>query len=1007
MSHLNSILLNNNINIPLNELNEKICYCDNLLEQIFSPNKSPKLNEVFCQECDTHVPTKYHSEGLDTHLVATSLVAENFGQIFYDKFKSNFEAIDIDENTFVKLCEIVGLFHDIGKPFARNIVNEKKKHPIYLGHAQLGTRLIDQINITDDLINKNKISIEWAINHHMCSCTHMGEINEQIKNIGIHMIMDLPNSIEIKILSYSLLSVLSYADHLSRLAEDTNNYNTSLTKEHSFALFNKLMDLDIENFSLPDFNGKIILMNYGLSGSGKSYFANHIKNKFNEQYDIIHIERDRSLYTVYEKLFGPISTINNQLTYRQVYDSVYANNKTDVQDQWLQDLCDGLETNQTKNGIIIIIDTVQTLFTGQWNTTIESIKTKSEEAYNNYLNSPKIVYYSIPIHMFGSVISEEIPTKTGKYSILPDPSLRGLFWPHLLTETGKQENLTYGSGSIKLLSNYINSYFNIQNKKLANALSNEMKTNCQHNIIYLLNEIIIQKQTKNVGEAFFHFMNQYLDKSGGHLRFIFYKTEIENRDYQLITFSYDDGLQTFNGTTRDYRGEGIIYVKAENKFYYLRPSLPVFPEMASIQKDNKVLPYLVNSDLWDNLENFANPTYRRLKTRIKPKNILGLYMVPKYDGSLFNLTFIHKSNKVYSMIDSLIQHNINLSNTKILNTSFYYHTNGLFLMGSKGTILSKNPVNERIHNSILGSYESIDQFLTIANSYVTNDSLFTNINEQIITLHYEAIDAIPTPELTVYYGKAWCPFFGITIYNSLTNKKEFKLPQDEYKGEGLCIADIHDCNCNWHEAQNAYQTNYNKLLEGDQIVEPEGYVLHLFGSDNFGNYEWLPIKYKYKIYYTAHKPESKHNLDMALQLSSDPQYELLRQRLAKFREKMSVEQILLNQMTTIDCINNIIKLSITELAETRQLETNSAKIIVKKDWAMYWKQNISILDQYFDVIKLALIEHYDQYKQINMTKSIFPFLMKLYEKCKLNDSVNQLIDLSNDQLIQLLKSDFI
>lgn len=1006
MSHLNSILLNNNINIQLTELNEKICRCDNLLEQIFSPNKSPKLNEVFCQECDTHVSTKYHSEGLDTHLVATSLVAENFGQIFYDKFKSNFEAIDIDENTFVKLCEIVGLFHDIGKPFARNFINEKKKHPIYLGHAQLGTRLIDQINTTDDLINKNKISIEWAINHHMCSCTHMGDIDKQIKNIGIHMIMDLPNCIEIKILSYSLLSVLSYADHLSRLAEDTNNYNTSLTKEHSFALFNELMDLDIKNLSLPDFNGKLILLNYGFSGSGKSYFANHIKNSFSEQYDIVHIERDRSLYTVYEKLFGPI---NSQLTYRQVYEYVYANNKTDVQDQWLQDLCDGLETNQTKNGIIIIIDTVQTLFASQWNTTIESIKIKSEEAYNNYLNSPKIGYYSIPIHMFGSVISEEIPTKTGKYSILPDQSVRGLFWPHLLTETGKQENLTYGSGSIKLLSNYINSYFNIQNEKLANTLSNEMKTNCQHNIIYLLNEIIIKKQTKNVGEAFFHFMNQYLDKSGGHLRFISYKTEIENRDYQLITFSYDDGLQTFNGTTRDYRGEGIIYVKAENKFYYLRPSLPVFPEMASIQKDNKVLPYLVNSNLWDNLENFANPTYRQLKTRIKPKNILGLYMVPKYDGSLFNLTFIHKSNKVYSMIDSLIQHNINLSNTKILNTSFYYHTNGLFLMGSKGTVLSKNPVNERIHNSILGSYQSIDQFLTIADSYVMNNLLFTDIGEQIITLHFEAIDAIPTPELTVYYGKAWCPFFGITIYNSLTNKKEFKLPQDEYKGEWLCIADIHDCNCNWHDAQNSYQTNYNKLLEGDQIIEPEGYVLHLFGFDNFGNYEWLPIKYKYKIYYTAHKPESKHNLDMAIQLSSDPQYELLRQRLAKFREKMSVEQILLNQITTIESINNIIKLSINELAETRQLETNSVKIIVKKDWAMYWKQNknISNLDQYFDVIKLALTEHYDQYKQINITKSIFPFLMKLYEKCKLNESVDQLIDLSNDQLIQLLKSDFI
>lgn len=1026
--HLNTILSNNNINIDQTELNKKICVCDNLLQLIFSPNKSLKLNEVFCQECDSHVQTKYHSEGLDTHLIATSLVAENFGQIFYEKFKTYFDSIYVSNEIFIELCRTVGLFHDIGKPFARNIINEKKKHPIYVGHAQLGTRLIDQINFEKDsfLLEKYKICIEWAINHHMCSCTHMGSIERNLPNIGIHMMMDLNKSIgitetiesnDLKIISFALLSVLSYADHLSRIAEDIEHYNLNDTLKHSFELFTQLIEFDANisiNSLLPEFNGKLILLNYGLSGSGKSFCANKIKEKYQDKYDIIHIERDNTLYYVHEKFIGPIGN----LSYRQVYDNVYANNKSNVQEQWIQDLCDGFESPQTKNGVIIIIDTVQLLFASQWNMTIESIKNKSEEAYNIYINTPKIGFYSIPIHMFEKLldvndkISNNIVSKIGKFSILPDNSLKGLFWPNIYTEKSEKnilDNLAYGSGSFKLISNYINSYFDIQNKKLSNFLLNDnMQNNTQHNLVYLLNNIIEQKQTKNVGEAFFHFMNQYLDKSGGHLRFISHRTEIENKDYQLITFTYDDGLQTFNGTTRDYRGEGVIYSKSENKFYYLRASLPVFPEMASVQKDTNVLPYLINSNLWDELENFANPTYRKLKLQIKPKEINGLYMVPKYDGSLFNLTFIHKLNIVYPMICALIDHNIILSNAKILSSSYYIVNDGIFLMGSKGTILSKNPVNERIHNSILGSYDSIEQFLTIAQNYVKRDDLFgPNIDKQIITLHFEAIDAIPTPELTVYYGKAWCPFFGITIYNEVTNKKEFKLPLNEYKGEWLCVADIYDCNCDWSNVQNAYKTNYNKLLDGDQIVEPEGYVLHLFGSAN-NNTEWLPIKYKYKIYYTAHKPESKHNLEMALQLSSDSKYELVRQRLAKFREKMSVEQILSNQINTINEINNIIKLSVSKLAETRQLETHAVKIVVKKDWAMYWKQNnnLNLLSVHFNTIKLSLMEHYEQYKNIEVNKSIFPFLMKLFEVYTLDKSIDQLINQTNDQLIKLFEEKF-
>jgi hypothetical protein len=1035
LNHLYEILANNNIMsqyTDTNLLQQEICECDNLIQLVFSETNSPKLYNAFCHECSTHVETKFHKEGLDTHLVATSLVAKYFGNIFYEKFKDYFDMIYLSQTDFVDLCKIVGLFHDIGKPFARNQFSEKKAKPIYVGHAQLGTRLLDQIkfnkkNSGSFLIEKYKDSIMWAINHHMCSCTHMGPIKHNLPNIGIHMLMDLENNVSDltqKIVSFAFLSVLSYADHLSRLAEDINSSESNDTLNHSFELFERLINFDhIKNskISLPNFNGKLIIQNYGLSGSGKSYFANLIKEKFKGDFDIVHVERDKSLYTVYEKIFGPINFTdksNYKLpSYSEVYSAVYENNKSDVQQQWIQDLCDGLETPQTKDGIIIIIDTVQLLFPSQWNTTIESIKLKSEEAYNTYINTLKIGYYGIPINMFGTVIDnpDNIVSKTGKTSVLPDNSIKGLFWPNVYTEKDKtgssldQNIVAYGTGSEVLIFNYIKSYFNVQNKNLSENMASN--TNVQHNLVHLLNSLIEEKNTKNVGDVFFHFLNQYLDKSGGHLRFISYRVEIENKDYQLITFTYDDGLQTFNGTTRDYRGEGVIYSKPENKFYYLRASLPVFPEMASVQKDSQILPYLVNSNLWDNLESLSNPIYRKLKSQIQPKEISGLYMVPKYDGSLFNLTFIHKSNIVYPMICSLITHNISMENSKILLTSYYMVSDGLFLIGSKGTVLSKNLVNERIHNSILGSYESIEQFLSIASQYVCNTDLFgSNIDKQIITMHFEAIDAIPTSELTVYYGKAWCPFFGITQYDDDIKEKKFILPLNEYKGDWKCVADIHDCNCNWDNVFNIYTTNYDKLLDGDNIIEPEGYVLHLYGQNLNGSNEWLPIKYKYKIYYTAHKPESKYNLNMALELSSNPKYEFLRQRLAKFREKPSVKQILTDLQSDITNINTQIKMSLTELAVPNfNTDSNTmVKIIVKKDWALYWKHNANLnkLNNNFESLKVALMGHYEQFKNLDIKKTVFPFLMKLYETYSLDKNISQLIDINNDQLIDVLNKYF-
>jgi hypothetical protein len=370
-----------------------------------------------------------------------------------------------------------------------------------------------------------------------------------------------------------------------------------------------------------------------------------------------------------------------------------------------------------------------------------------------------------------------------------------------------------------------------------------------------------------------------------------------------------------------------------------------------------------------------------------------MLMVPKYDGSLFNLTYISNKYPIYPMLKELIDSNIG----KLPPKSYYEMPNGIFMIGSKGTVFSKNPVNERIHNSICGSYNSVEEFLNIASEYL-NSELF-DLSKQIVNLHFEAIDTIPTPELTVYYGKAWCPFFGITIYDINTNTKTFKLPLDEYVNKDICrfksVAEIFDCQNDWSNINKLYEDNYQKLLDGDQIIEPEGYVLHIFGS----NGDWIPIKYKYKIYYTAHKPESKHNLTMALELTSNPKYKLICQRLAKFRAKPSIADLLDSSVDDIDKIREQIILAISNLTKPANIS--------KRDWALYWKDssNINKLMEYFDNIKAKVSEHYDQYNIIDLTKTVFGLIMKLFDTNGLNDPTNH--NLTYETIYQMIKNMFV
>jgi hypothetical protein len=327
---------------------------------------------------------------------------------------------------------------------------------------------------------------------------------------------------------------------------------------------------------------------------------------------------------------------------------------------------------------------------------------------------------------------------------------------------------------------------------------------------------------------------------------------------------------------------------------------------------------------------------------------------------------------MYNITKLLIEQN----NSKILPTSYYFSNLGIFIFGSKGTIFSKEQVNNRFIEAIQAEYISIKLFIQNIELYIQN--LCTkNIYKftQILTLHFEAISKIPTDELTIYYGKASCPFFGLTTYDDTTDTKKFFLPIDEFKPDSSkfgSVANVYKAE-SWTNINEIFISNYNKLLDGNLEIEPEGYVVHIFGE----NEEWIPIKYKYKIYYIAHKPESKHNLTATIELSSDSKYDKIRERLIKFRSKPSIITIIKNNINIVEKI----KINLFQIID-------NCPIITKKIWAILWKQQsdykINNLIELFSELGKIIAISYDQICNMNYTKSTFNYMMLIHEKYKLD-----------------------
>jgi hypothetical protein len=224
---------------------------------------------------------------------------------------------------------------------------------------------------------------------------------------------------------------------------------------------------------------------------------------------------------------------------------------------------------------------------------------------------------------------------------------------------------------------------------------------------------------------------------------------------------------------------------------------------------------------------------------------------------------------------------------------------------------------------------------------------------QSLSLVFEAIDEIPTDELTVDYGKAFCPFLCWIGWDGI--KKNIILPSNiNYLNYRAQITTVDT----WDKVLKFRDQAHLRLLAGSESDEPEGYVVWL-SDTNIG------IKLKHLEYYVAHKPYSKKNIQMAKQIEFSEEYSKLRQRLIKFKPKPPIANLI---GKNLDLIMDLF------LDNCKYLNS-------KKNWAVFWNSDINIktINQILEIIESNITTHYPQFKN-SLKEKGFNLAMDYFDK---------------------------
>ena len=875
-------------------------YFDNSIRII---GTKPKLLTRFIEESTNYDKTKYHKENLITHLYCVGWICV----LFSDKF-------NLEPGFAFRL----GFFHDIGKPWAKKFIQTKKKLiTISKGHAQVGENICWELGLDEKIC--------WCVTNHMCSCCHENnsqvhwEYNSALQCISLYsqeLALDDVNTKVNKIMEYAnSLACLMIGDDLGRLGDVNKNYSNVIS--HSETWLSWFKDLISSEFNPVKHSVKklcslhpdnsIIIQMYGHSGFGKSTTVKNIISKLNHiGIECEYAERDKSYYNVYAKSNNlNISDVINIVDYKIVYEYIQSNNlKHYVQLDWVEQLNQILDSDS--NSKVKIIDTVQLMYSNAWNSTLSSL---NPDAYSVWKSSIKLGYYGFPQSEYGRIFEP----KTDNYELIPRPIGDEFEWSNMNSELDKGQKfnpdlIDIAYGGIKFLINSVINY---------NSWSKLIAPKKQVHLIKMLN--CIEDKTKLTSKYIQEYISNQFPPG-----IIQSNEEYSYLGSHLIRFTYKDGMQIFNGLSRDYRGETILFDSSNLLYYIGRVSLPVFPDYSDLRKDPGVQEILIN------------------------KSCSQFHIVPKFDGSLFVLALIKLNSPQYQLISKFL-HTIN-------KESYFINELGLWCFGSKGCMFAKNQYGDtgalgRIINSIKASYDTIENFISKVSDEIKLN-MFGELYENI-SLCFEAIDSNPTDELTVDYKRSFCPFLCWIVWDG--EKKKIILPSNQINLNPVAQIITVD---SWDKVIEFKELAHSRLLAGSELDEPEGYVVWLADTN-------LGIKLKHHEYYVAHKPYSKKNMEMAKKIEFEPEYSLLKTRLLKFKPKPSIKDII---GKNLDFVIGLFM-------------DNYKYLNSKKNWAIRWKEQkiINELNQLLEIIESDIVVFYPQFKGSIKEKG-FTIAMDYFDK---------------------------
>ncbi len=858
----------------------------------------PKILEQFILETSTHIKTKFHHENLITHLYGVGL----FSYLVADNF-------DIDKNLAFK----IGFFHDIGKPWAKKIIVSKNKTiNNYNGHPQIGEFICDYLGL-DNVIT-------WCASYHMCSCSHHRNIGKHFNLSSSYQFIsfDHDNIDKKHITKYiNSLACLMLADELGRLGDTPSDFNKlienvmywkDLFVHEKFNSYNSLKQ-SVEIICKLHADNSIIINMYGHSGFGKSTATKILfdkLSKFGLKCEVA--ERDLCYYKVYSDITNiPLETIEYSVPqYQEIYKYITDNDlKIKVQNEWVKRLNQILDSDSK----VKIIDSVQLMYPGAWEATISSL---SEDAKSTYHSSLKLGYYGFP----QSILERDYTPKTGVYEVLPREPNDGFTWPTLNSELSDDKSFSpdqidIAYGTIDPIINTITNY-----KTHSNIIVPEV----QSHLLTLINESGYEFTSHN---DIIHYITKLFP-----LGIIQASVELNHFANFIIRFSYIDGRQIFHGPSRDYRGEMLFYNKTSNNICIARTSLPVFVDYSDLRKDPKAAELIHSSTKFN--------------------------VIPKFDGSLFVLTWIQKTNPEYENFIDLVS----VADPR----SYKINDNGIWCFGSKGCMFAKNlmtdrGVQKRIHNSIISSYGSIDNFLETVYKEIIEQGFDTYLN---LSVCFEAIDLVPTDELTVDYGRAFCPMLCWVVWDGLD--KNILLPENiSYINP---VSPIYTFDT-WEQVLQFKEEAHQRLLDGSENDEPEGYVVWI-DKTNIG------IKLKHPEYYVAHKPYSEKNIKKAKEIEFDPVYSKLKTRLVKFKPKPPIEDLVVENITEIYNILN----------EKKDLLGS------RKEWALFWKSNEQKINEVLEILESNLTLYYPMFRNQIKNKG-FKIAIKYFENVEKQENFCQ------------------